>query len=544
MSQFKMTVPEMKAKATSFKAWEVPKTESAWTWTTFTFISYWMSDLVQGSTWSAVASLFSLGLNWWEGLLAIFSGGIFLCTVITFNGIIGAKLHTPFAVTCRAAFGPHFSKFCVVSRMVIAWFWFSIQTYTGGLGITQMIIACWPQYSTFPNHLPLSAGVTSQEFLSFFLFWIIQFPFCLVHPRKLQPIFLAKGIILPIVALGTMGWAIHQAGDLAGPALVSKSKLHGTAGYLAFMSAVTAQTGQWITLACNIGDFSRYSKSPKSATAQILIIPCMWTFTAMFGAIATQCLQASTGKILFTPFQIIELWQGTHVGRFFAFVCSAAWVLGYIGLNITANSISASNDLTTLFPRWITIFRGQMISVTVGVFAFAPWKVLASASSIVSFAGSYSIVLAPIASVMCADYFLVKNQHYDVPALYDQRPGGRYYYTWGCNWRSVVALICGIGPNIPGMGHALSSSFKIGGAEYIYASGVCWGVIVGGGVHVLLSKLFPDHDSLISESVYAHEVLADRLALGGSTIRPASSEGDDLSEKGKDDNATAYVNAV
>lgn len=35
-----------------------------------------------------------------------------------------------------------------------------------------------------------------------FLLWVIQFPFILVHPRKLRPIFLAKGIILPIVALG------------------------------------------------------------------------------------------------------------------------------------------------------------------------------------------------------------------------------------------------------------------------------------------------------------------------------------------------------
>ena len=69
-----------------------PTPPEEWTWTTSTFIACeetkystetgigaypsladWMSDLVQGSTWSAVASLFSLGLTWWEGLLAIFS---------------------------------------------------------------------------------------------------------------------------------------------------------------------------------------------------------------------------------------------------------------------------------------------------------------------------------------------------------------------------------------------------------------------------------------------------------------------------------------
>ena len=39
----------------------------------------------------------------------------------------------------------------------------------------------------------------------------------------------------------------------------------------------------------------------------------------------------------------------------------------------------------------------------------------------------------------------------------------------------MVAMLFGIVPNIPGMGHALNSSFEIGGAQYIYASGVCWG---------------------------------------------------------------------
>lgn len=51
--------------------------------------------------------------------------------VIVANGIVGARLHTPFAITSRAAFGYQLSKFAVVSRMVIAWFWLSVNTYQG-----------------------------------------------------------------------------------------------------------------------------------------------------------------------------------------------------------------------------------------------------------------------------------------------------------------------------------------------------------------------------------------------------------------------------
>lgn len=57
---------------------------------------------------------------------------------------------------------------------------------------------------------------------------------------------------------------------------------------------------------------------------------------------------------------------------------------------------------------------------------------------------SYAIVLAPIAAVLASDFFLVKRGRYDVPALYN--PRGRYTYTWGINWRALVALIVSIGP--------------------------------------------------------------------------------------------------
>lgn len=64
-----------------------------------------------------------------------------------------------------------------------------------------------------------------------------------------------------------------------------------------------------------------------------------------------------------------------------------------------------------------------------------------------------------------ADYWLVKNRAIDVPQLYDQK--GIYYYTWGFNWRAVVACVVAIAPNVPGMAHALNSSVNIGGSKWI-----------------------------------------------------------------------------
>ncbi|GAA6038262.1 hypothetical protein JCM8097_003910 [Rhodosporidiobolus ruineniae] len=484
------------------------------TWTTSTFAAYWFSDLINAGSWSQISSFVALGLSWYESLIATFIGGVLLCTVIVANGIVGSKLHTPFSVTSRAAYGYYLSRFAVVSRMVIAWFWFSINTYQGGTGIKLCLIAIWPSFRHFKNTLPESAGVTSQDMLCFFLFWLIQFPFTLLHPRKLRPLFIIKAVSLPIVAVAMMGWTIHKAGDRASEVMRESSKLTGLDAYYAWGTAITACMGTWSTMATSIGDFSRYTRKPTAAWMQMAIVPALWTICALFGAIAsnmTKVIPVYDGAQIFQPFDIIDQggWLGNRGGRAAAFFCSFAWALGNMTTNITANSISSANDLASLFPRWINIFRGQMFAVFVGVWAFAPWKVLASAGSFISFMSSYSIVLAPIASILAADFFFVKNQKYDVVQLYDFN--GIYRYTYGFNLPALAALLVAIPPNMPGMINALNSSVDIGNAKYIYCLADVYGILLAGGTHVLLSKLFPDRRSLIAECIYSDDVLAGRV---------------------------------
>lgn len=52
-------------------------------WTTYTFLTYWISDLVYPATWATVASFLTLGLTWWESCLAIFVGGVLAALAIT-----------------------------------------------------------------------------------------------------------------------------------------------------------------------------------------------------------------------------------------------------------------------------------------------------------------------------------------------------------------------------------------------------------------------------------------------------------------------------
>lgn len=132
----------------------------------------------------------------------------------------------------------------------------------------------------------------------------------------------------------------------------------------------------------------------------------------------TTVIPIYAGKSIYQPFDIIENggWLDTSGGRAAAFFCSMAWAIGNMYVsdsvtvrecsvlltmigkqdncalfplyrflildygtdlcrrdsqNITANSISAANDLASLFPKWVDIRRGQIFVLIVGCFAFA-----------------------------------------------------------------------------------------------------------------------------------------------------------------------------
>ena len=59
-----------------------------------------------------------------------------------------------------------------------------------------------------------------------------------------------------------MIWVRHKAGSFGGMALSTPSRFHSTGEFLAvFFPSLTAMVGYWATLALNIPDFTRYSKS-------------------------------------------------------------------------------------------------------------------------------------------------------------------------------------------------------------------------------------------------------------------------------------------
>jgi hypothetical protein len=77
---------------------------------------------------------------------------------------------------------------------------------------------------------------------------------------------------------------------------------------------------------------------------------------------------------MWNPIDIINLWMasGSHGGRAAAAFAAIGLIIVTLGINISANSISAANDLMSFAPKYINIRRGQLLAAVIGSWGFVP----------------------------------------------------------------------------------------------------------------------------------------------------------------------------
>jgi nucleobase:cation symporter-1, NCS1 family len=64
--------------------------------------------------------------------------------------------------------------------------------------------------------------------------------------------------------------------------------------------------------------------------------------------------------------------SGSHGGRAAAAFGAIGLIIVTLGINISANSISAANDLMSFCPKYINIRRGQVLAAFIGSWGFVP----------------------------------------------------------------------------------------------------------------------------------------------------------------------------
>ncbi|CAI7604541.1 unnamed protein product [Penicillium discolor] len=460
-----------------------------WGW--LNFVAFWIADSLNVNTWMISSSMIVNGLSWWQSWLCVWIGYTVSAVFVYMLGRIATIYRIPFAVANRASFGIWGSFWPIINRAAMAIIWYGVQTYLGGECVTLMIAAIWPSYNNLPNSIPASSGVTTKQFVSFLLFWLLSLPALWFPIYKVRHLFTVKAYFSPACAIAFFGWAIARAHGL-GPIIDQSNQAHGSALAWAFVKSIMSCIANFAALVINNPDFTRYARDPKDALwPQLITIPVGFAVTSFIGIIVSSSSSVIFGQAVWNPLTLLGMFlqDASSAERFGIFVIAAGFALAQLGTNIAANSVSAGTNLTALLPRFCTIRRGGYFCAAIGL-AMCPWTLVESSSKFTIYLSAYSVFLSAIAGVMASDYYLVRKGFLDIQALYSAERGSVYYGTLGVSWHGYAAYICGILINIVGFAGAIGVDVPMG-AKYIYDINYFSGFIVSGAVYWILAWAVP-----------------------------------------------------
>ena len=327
--------------------------------------------------------------------------------------------------------------------------------------------------------------------MSFLAFW--AFEIAIIY-RGMDTLRRFENWAAPFVLVGAIAllvWITSKAGGL-GPLLDQPSRLGwGPEFWKVFFPSLMGMIGFWSTLSLNIPDFTRYGVSQRAQLwGQSLGLPTTMTAFALLSVLVTSGSQAVYGQAIWDPVQLAAK-MGNVFGILFALVTI---LVATLAVNIAANLVSPAFDLSNLAPRLISFRTGALITCVVGIAIF-PWQLYADPKMyIFTWLGLVGGLLGTVAGILIADYWLINRTRLDLPDLY--RPGGRYWYAGGWNWRAVTAFTVGgvlaVGGSYSAPG---SGPFPAGGlipflkplADYGWAVGFVSALLL----HTLLTRVAP-----------------------------------------------------
>lgn len=454
-----------------------PTSISQRTWTTYHISMLWVGMAICIPSLTMASSLVGLGLSPWLAVFNVALGNLIVLIPIQLNSHAGTKYGIPFPVFARLTFGPIGAHIPSLSRAITACGWCAIQSWIGGAAVVSMIAAIVPSFGAMP----------SAQFIGFGIFLLMVFLIAYKGSEGIKWMEAVGSPVLIVLLLALLVWSTNLAtsagfaiGDITN-ASTDAALVASNGGYLyVFLAGLTANIAFWATMALNIPDFSRYAKSQKAQfRGQLYGMPVMMAFCAFVGAYFAQATKLGLGEAIFDPTAVLPMLNNA----FLEFIVGFAVIIATLTTNIAANVVAPANGFSNVSPRRITYRTGVILTVLISI-AFRPWWIFGGAGSyIFGWLNNYGAILAPIAALFVADYYIVKKRNIDVMALF-QGAEGRYWYSSGWNIRAVIAWFCGF--ILPLLGGTVMTGNVV--LKWISANGYAFGFIVGMVVYILLMK--------------------------------------------------------
>ena len=426
-----------------------PTTAAQRTWTWYHYAALWVGMVMCIPSYTLAAGLIDQGMSPWQAVGTVLLGNLIVLAPMLLIGHAGAKYGIPYAVLVRSSFGTVGARLPALLRAIVACGWYGIQTWFGGLAIYSLVNILT---GNALHAEPIAAlGINAGQLACFLLFWALQLYFVVHGTESIRWLESWSAPIKIVMCLFLVWWAVDRAGGFGTMMHTPSQFVAGAAKegrfWSVFWPSLTAMVGFWATLALNIPDFTRFARSQKDQVlGQAIGLPLPMGLLALMSVVVTSATVVIYGKAIWDPVDLSGRFTGIGVG-----VALFILTLDTMCVNLAANLVGPAYDFASLAPRRISYTTGGLITAGIALLAM-PWKILESTNGyIFTWLIGYSALLGPVAGIMLVDYYFLRGTRLDVAQLFAER--GEYAYRNGWNPAAVIALLCGVLPNLPGFLH-------------------------------------------------------------------------------------------
>lgn len=403
-------------------------------WKVFDLFAMWMSDVHNLGNYTFAAGLLVLGMNAWQIFTALLVGFVIIYAGMNLMGRVGQRHGVPFPVVSRISFGVWGANIPALIRAVIAIMWYGIQTYLASVAVNVMLLAAAPGLVSWTHHSFL--GLDALGWTSFLTLWVLQALIIgqgMESVRKFQD-FCGPAIWLVMIALAV--WVLAKAGWSISLTSTPHPVPRGEQ-FRQWFGAIGLILATYGTLMLNFCDFSRFAPDQRTVRrGNFWGLPINSTAFVIVSVVVTAGSIEVFGEAITDPALLVA-----KVGNTWVLVLGAlTFAIATMGVNIVANFVSPAYDLANVWPQKITFKVGGMIS-TVAALLVTPWNLYSNPNVVNYFLGGLGAFLGPLFGVIMVDYYWVKRGRVDVDALFDGRPGSRYYYRKGVNPKALWAFL-------------------------------------------------------------------------------------------------------
>ena len=423
-------------------------------WSSGDLFCFWANNIQSLIGFSLIASLYLVyDLNIIIVLMASIAAG-FLVSI--FSYVIGQpsqKYGLPFPVILRSSFGVIGAKYIGMLRGIVGVFMFGVQTFfiSKSIGYLIRIFIFNLDDAILENEIFLLfvMGMDLIDWFSFIFTLIIQFYLFkqgqnfLKYTLNFSAWFVYTGLVVFIIILaGENSKEIINAFKLS----ISTENLISKENLLAFISLTGTLFAFFSIVILNIGDFSRYIKNSSEnlkGNFSLILNLIIFSFASVFVVLGADIVMAKkmleVEQLLTNPTDII----GKIDNSFLTIIAILFILVASASTNLIANYVPTQNVLLNFFPKSLDKSSSGLLIIIIGLIIGGLWLPILSQSGVLSLIDTIGSFFGPIAGVIIADYYLIKNKEYISKDIFSDLKKGTYFYSGGWQIKGLYSMIIG-----------------------------------------------------------------------------------------------------